>query len=137
MANAVYDLWKDLVLEAGTGEAALDLTSATLKVAAIDTGTYTFSQAHQFYDDGPEAGTVGTPVTLGSITHLAGTLDTADATFTDLDGTSIEALVLFMDTGTPGTSPLLCYIDTNVTGLPLTTDGEATVTWDASGIFDL
>ena len=136
MANAIYDTWKDLVLEAGVGEAALDLTAGTLKVAAIDTGVYTFSQAHDFWDD-VVAGVIGTPVEITTITHAGGTLDGANVTFTDLTATSIEALVIFNDTGTPSTSRLVCYIDTNVTGLPLTTDGEATVTWDAVGIFDL
>jgi len=135
MTNAVYDAWKDLIASAGLGLAALDLTAATLKVAAIDTGVYTFSQAHDFFND--VTGVIGTPVAIGSPTVTGKTIDGADATFTDLTATSIEALILYMDTGVSTTSPLVAYIDTGVTGLPLTTDGEATVTWDAAGIFDL
>ena len=135
MANAVYDLWKDLIASAGLGLATLDLTAATLKVAAIDTGVYTFSQAHEDFAD--VSGVIGTPVELTSPTVTGKTIDAANATFTDLDGTSIEALLIYMDTGVAGTSPLVAFIDTGVTGLPLTTDGEATVAWDAAGIFDL
>jgi hypothetical protein len=43
-----------------------------------------------------------------------------------------------VDTGTAATSPLVAYIDTGVTGLPVTPNGgNITVTWNASGIFQL
>lgn len=136
MANAVYDKFKDLILEAGVGEAALDLSAATLKVALIDTATYTFSQTHEHHDD--LSGIVGTPEAITSITHLDGTLDGADPTFSSLSGNEFEALVVYVDTGTSATSPLVCYIDTGVTGLPFNPSGsDVTIEWDAAGIFDL
>jgi hypothetical protein len=46
--------------------------------------------------------------------------------------------VIYVDTGTAATSPLVAYIDTGVTGLPVTPNGgNITVTWNASGIFAL
>jgi uncharacterized protein YigE (DUF2233 family) len=46
--------------------------------------------------------------------------------------------VIYIDTGTAGTSPLVAYIDTGVTGLPVTPNGgNINVTWNASGIFAL
>ena len=136
MANALYDAWKDLILEAGVGEATLDLTAATLKVALIDTGTYTFSQAHVDYAD--LSGVVGTDQAIATITHAGGTLDGDNVTWSGLTGDSAEALVIYMDTGVAGTSPLVAYIDTGVTGLPLTPSGaDVTLSWDAAGILDL
>ena len=44
--------------------------------------------------------------------------------------TSIEAIVIYVDTGTEATSPLIAYIDT-ATGLPITPNGgDIIVTWD-------
>ena len=51
-------------------------------------------------------------------------------TFTSVSGASIEAIVIYSDTGTESTSPLIAYIDT-ATGLPITPNGgDIIVTWD-------
>ena len=43
---------------------------------------------------------------------------------------SIEAIIIFKDTGNNATSPLIAYIDT-ATGLPITPNGgDIIVTWD-------
>lgn len=64
--------------------------------------------------------------------------DAADVTFSAVSGNSVEALVIYKDTGTPSTSPLIAYIDTVSSGLPVTPNGGSiSVTWNASGIFAL
>lgn len=137
MANAVYDNWKDLIGSAGLGLAALDLTAATVKVALVDTGVYTFSQSHDFFNDVSSA-VVGTPQELGTPQFVGKNFDGADVTYSGLTGDTVEAIVIYVDTGTEGTSPLVAYLDTGVTGLPLTPSGaDVTLTWDAAGIFDL
>lgn len=134
MANAIYPKYKELVLGTQTNSS---LTGGTVKVALVDTGTYTYSTAHDFYDD-VSAGVVGTPQTIGSVTVTAGVFDGADVTFTALSGSSVEALVIYIDTGVAGTSPLVAYIDSSVTGLPFTpSGGDVSITWNASGIFAL
>lgn len=133
MANAIYPIWKQELLQ-GTSGTSL---TGTLKVALIDTADYTYSSAHDMWDDA-SAGVVGTPQTIGSKTYANGLLDGADVTFTAVTGDPCEALILFLDTGTPSTSRLVAYIDTGVTGLPVTPNGgDITVTWNASGIFQL
>jgi hypothetical protein len=53
-------------------------------------------------------------------------------------GSTVTALIIYIDTGTPGTSRLVAFIDTGVTGFPLSTNGgDVTVSWNASGIFQL
>ena len=133
MANAIYPKYKEALLDAFTD---IDLQSLTAKVALIDTGTYTYSSAHQFYSD--ISGVVGTPQTLTSKSVTNGVFDAADVTFTSVSGNTVEALVIYIDTGTASTSRLVAYIDTSVTGLPLTPNGgNVTITWNASGIFAL
>lgn len=134
MANALYPLWKEQLLQFTTNN---NLSAGTVKVALIDTGTYTYSAAHQFWSSA-SAASVGTPQTIGSKTFTNGVFDGADVTFTAVTGNSVEALIIYIDTGTASTSPLVAYIDTSVTGLPVTPNGgDITVTWNASGIFAL
>jgi hypothetical protein len=134
MANALYPLWKEQLLQFTTNN---NLSAGTVKVALIDTGTYTYSATDQFYSSA-SAAAVGTPQTIGSKTFTNGVFDGADVTFTSVTGNSVEALIIYVDTGVAGTSPLVAYIDTSVTGLPVTPNGgNIAITWNASGIFAL
>lgn len=134
MANALYPLWKEQLLQFTANN---NLSSGTVKVALIDTGTYTYSAAHQFWSSASSA-SVGTPQTIGSKTFTNGVFDGADVTFTAVTGNSVEALIIYVDTGTASTSPLVAYIDTSVTGLPVTPNGgDISITFNASGIFAL
>ena len=134
MANALYPKWKEQLLQFTANN---NLSSGTVKVALVDTGVYTYSSTHQFYSSVSSAA-VGTPQTIGSKTFADGVFDGADVTFTAVTGNSVEALVIYIDTGTAATSPLVAYIDTSVTGLPVTPNGgDITITWNASGIFAL
>lgn len=124
MANAIYPKAKETLLQAG-----INMSSATIKVALVDTGTYTYSAAHQFTSS--LSGVVGTAQTLGTKTFTNGTFDAADVTFTGVSGASAEALVIYRDTGSSATSDLIAYLDTGYTNLPVTPNGgDITITWD-------
>jgi hypothetical protein len=132
MANALYPKWKEAIAQ-NTANSSL---TGTVKVALVDTGTYTYSAAHEFYSS--VSGVVGTPQTIGSKTYTNGVFDGSDVTFTAVSGSSAEALVIYIDTGTAGTSRLVAFIDSGVTGLPVTPNGgDISVAWNASGIFAL
>ena len=134
MANALYPKWKEQLLQFTANN---NLSAGTVKVALVDTGVYTYNSADQFYTSVSSA-VVGTPQTIGSKTFTNGVFDGGNVTFTAVTGASVEALVLYVDTGTAGTSPLVAYIDTSVTGLPVTPNGgDISITWNASGIFAL
>lgn len=134
MANAIYPLWKEQLLQFTANN---NLSSGTVKVALVDTGVYTYSAADQFYS-AVSAAVVGTPQTIGSKTFTNGVFDGSNVTYTGVTGNSVEALVIYIDTGSAATSPLVAFIDTSVTGLPVTPNGgDITVTWNASGIFAL
>lgn len=133
MANAIYPKWKGGVMQ---GSANTNLSTGTVKAALVDTGTYTYSAAHQFYSD--LTGVVGTPVEITGKTFTDDVFDGADVTFTSVTGATAEAIVLYVDSGVTTTSTLVAFFDTGVTGLPVTPNGgNITVTWNASGIFKL
>ena len=132
MANALYPKWKEAVQQASANSSL----GGTVKVALVDLGTYTYSAAHEFQSS--LSGVVGTAQTIGSNTYTNGVFDGADVTFPAVTGATVEALVIYIDTGTPATSRLVAFIDTGVTNLPVTPNGgDIGVTWNASGIFAL
>lgn len=128
MSNQLYPKYKESLLGAG-----VNLVSGVVKVALVDLGTYTYGAAHQFFSS--ITGVIGTPLTLGSKTVVNGVFGAANPTFGATSGVSGEALVLYVDTGVAGTSPLVAYIDT-ATGLPVTPNGGVIdLTLNGSGIF--
>jgi len=132
MANALYPKWKESLIQL----TANNSLTGTVKAALVDTGTYTYSAAHQFLSS--LSGVVGTAATLGTKSYTNGVFDAADVTYTAVSGSSAEAIVLYIDTGVAGTSPLVAYIDTGATGLPVTPNGsDISIAWNASGIFAL
>jgi hypothetical protein len=132
MASAVYPKAKEAFLKAD-----IDLENDVIRAVLIDTGTYTYNASHNAYDD--LSGVVGTESgALASKTFTNGTFDAADITFTGVTGNTVEAIVLFKDTGTPANDLLIAYIDSATSGLPLTPNGgDVVVSWSASGIFSL
>ena len=132
MASAIYPKFKEALLS-GT----YNLTSVVVRGVLIDTGTYTYNTAHDFYND--LSGVVGTESgALGSKTVTNGTFDAADITFSAVTGNTAEAVVLFVDTGNTATDALIAYIDSAAAGLPFTPNGgDCNLTWNASGIFSL
>jgi hypothetical protein len=141
MANAVYPKYKTSLLTAASN-LSLDQNTTTdgPYVALVDTGTYTYSAAHQFYSS--LSGVVGTDQritnpTAGSVSE--GTFDGDNVTFTAVTGASVEALVYYRhNSGANTTWRLVLYQDSSVTGLPVTPNGgDITVTFNASGIFTI
>ena len=133
MANAIYDKFRQARMTADTN---IDLENEDVRVILVDAADYTFSQAHDFLDDVPGAARVAVSGAMTGKTVTDGAFDAADVTFTAVSGDQSEALIIYRHTGTESTSRLIAYIDTGVTGLPVTPSGaDITVTWNASGIF--
>ena len=133
MANALWPKWKEALLQFSANN---DLSSGTVK-AALVTAAYTYSSSDQFYS-AVSASVVGTPQTIGSKTFTNGVFDGADVTFTSVTGSQVVSIVIYIDTGVAATSPLVAFIDTGVTNLPVTPNGgDIAITWNASGIFAL
>lgn len=65
---------------------------------------------------------------------VGGIADAGDVVFTlaGPNGTTVEAVVIYKDTGNISTSPLMLYLD-NATGLPITLNGgDVTLVWDST-----
>lgn len=138
MANKIYPKWKEALLQASADSDLAGSGTTGVYVALVDTGTYTYSDSHQYYSD--LSGIVGTPVEIGATkSYTSGVFDGADATFSAVSGNTAEALVLYRkNAGANTTWRLVAYLDTSVTGLPVTPNGgDITVAWNASGIFGL
>lgn len=139
MANAVYPIYKTAMKSASSNTSlTVDDSTDGPFVALVDTGTYTYSAAHDFYND--LSGIVGTDQritapTVGSV--AAGVFDGADVTFTAVSGASVEALVIYRhNSGANSTWRLVVFIDTGQTNLPVTPNGgNISIAWSASGIF--
>lgn len=126
MANALFDKARQRFLEG-----QFNWTTDTIKAVLVDTGTYTPNlTSHEFLSDISGGARIATSGAFASKTTTGGAADAADVTFTSVTGASIEAIVIYKDTGSDATSPLIAYIDT-ATGLPITPNGgDIIVTWD-------
>ena len=130
MANAIYDLARQSF---ATQNPSIDWDTDTIKAVLVQTGAghYVVNTASdQFLTAIASGDRIATSSALTSVTGTAGVLDAADVTFSAVTGNTIGAIVLYKDTGSAATSPLIAYIDT-ATGLPVTPNGGSiTITWD-------
>lgn len=118
MANTLFDYCRQRFLEA-----QINWMTDTIKVLLVSTSAYTPQTAvHQYLADIPVSARIAGPVTLTAKATTGGAADAADCTFTSVSGATINAIVIYKDTGTEATSPLIAYIDT-ATGLPITPNG--------------
>jgi hypothetical protein len=136
MANAIYPLFKQSILNADANS-AINGSGSTGLFVAMCSSAYVFSSAHQFYSS--LSGVVGTDQEVTSVTLTNGTVKGNNVTFAATSGSVVQSLVLYRkNAGANTTWRLVAYIDTSVTGLPVTPNGgDITISWNASGIFTL
>ena len=126
MANTTYPKFKKRCATTGG-----NVLAGTVRAQLVDLAAYTYSAAHEFLSELPSGARVGAPVTLtGKTVSDEGVFDAADMTVSGLvSAPSIEALVLYVDTGDEATSPLMTIVDT-ATGLPIAAGATGgTVAW--------
>jgi hypothetical protein len=125
MANAFYAKGKERLLKA-----QIDLTTVTVKAALVKNTYPQNLTTDEFYSD-ISAYVLNSNQTLVGKSVTNGVFDATDITYTAVTaGDTSEGVVLWIDTGVAGTSPLLAYIDT-ITGFPVATNGsDIAVQWD-------
>lgn len=134
MANLRYPLSAQLALSLICGVGTRPTYANGLMGCLVDLADYTYSAAHEFLSDIPSGARVGTPQAIGNLSFTNGVLDGDDIEFPTVTGDPCEAMAIWGDTGTEGTSRLLYLIDT-ATGLPITPGGgNIPVAFHASGI---
>lgn len=128
MANARYPYTSELFL-AGS----LSWTGDPITVMLIGTSAYTYSDAHRYRSDIPVAMEIAVGGTLENRTVTGGVADADDYSFgTTVFGGPVDAVVVFKDTGSRDTSPLIVFCDSgsNLPLNPLAFDVQ--VVWDNS-----
>lgn len=105
---------------------AVNLLTANVRIQLVS-ASYIVSTGHHFFSDVVGGGRVGSPRTLTGKVATDGAFGAAAVTFPGLTGSAIVGAVLYVDSGSESTSPLVCYLDTG-NGLPISPDGGA-VTW--------
>lgn len=135
MANTLYDQGRQEFL---TGD--INWLSHDIKAILVDKGEYTPNFTNnKTLSDIPVGAIVGSAVLLTGKSATGGAADANDITFSSVTGPSIEAIILYKDTGDAQTSTLIAHIDT-ATGLPITPNGgDIIINWDngANKIFKL
>jgi hypothetical protein len=127
MANALYPKGKKQILDGN-----IDLLVDDIKVALIDVADETYNAADEFLSDITGAGIVATSGNLAGKTTTSGVFDANDATLTSVTGDPAEAMILYKDTGSAATSPLIAWFDIS-TYTP--TGVNADVIFHSSGLF--
>lgn len=139
MANAIYPLFKQELMKGNANNVLNSAEGGTgVYCALVDIAVYAYSDTHQFYDI-LAGSVVGTDQEILSKTQVNGVFDGSDLVFPLVSGPSVEALVLYRkNAGASSTWPLIAYLDTGVTGLPvLPNGGNIEITWNVAGIFGL
>lgn len=132
--------WYNTALQAAFDGSGVDLTSADVRVAFVDSG-YTADLSDtgdEFLSDVTAAGTVLTTVDLANVSWNARVLDADDATIPDPGGgTEATQIVVYVHTGTDSTSRLLGH-SSSASGLPLIFDGtDDNLTLNAGGLLKI
>lgn len=133
MANALYPKYKKNQMSGGLNH---NLITGSVKAALI-ADTYVYNAAHEFLSDIPSGARVSIS---GSLTGKAVTdgaaFQSANGRFEAVTGPACNAIGVFVDTGNPATSPLVAYIDTVASGLPVTPAGASyNIVVDPTGWF--
>lgn len=134
MANSLYGKARQKFLEG-----SIAWLTDTIKVMLVDTADYTVAiDTDEFLSDVPSGAREETSSALSGKTSTLGVADADDPNFATTAGDQCEAIVIYKDTGSAATSPLIAYFDT-ATGLPTTLGGAITIRWDsgANKIFKL
>lgn len=127
MANALYPSIKSKML---TG--AFNWTTNPVVVILIATGRYTFSPNHATLLDVPALARVATSAVLTGKTVTVNAVDADDYLFASVSGPPVNAVIFAVDSGSPATSWLICYLDT-MTGVPFSPSTSAVqLTWNNS-----
>lgn len=129
--SALYSGFLQTLLSPG-----VNLVTADVRAQLIDTADEVYLATDNFLSDITAAGLVGTAVALANKTVTNGVFDADDTTIPAVSGDSVEAVLLYINTGVNTTSRLIGFFD----GVALTPNGSGVlIQWPsvASRIFAL
>jgi hypothetical protein len=138
MANQVYPKFKEAAL---SGNA--NLPAGDVRAIMVDLADYGYSAAHQFLSSVPTPARVAVSGSLTGKTVADGVFDADDTTILTVSGDPVEAVILYLHTGSDATARLISFHDRNPDGttpISFTPSGtNVLITWpnDAARIFAL
>jgi len=158
MASSLYRNFIETMLAPGNASNGhsgatidlLDVTTNVVSISLVDSGTYTFSEDHDYYDDitaaaivSNSATAISTPVfgdgTTGARWDAANFNSGGAGSLTNIgDGVdSVDAIIIWVNTaGASSTDPVVAYIDTG-TGFGVTPNASTVdIVWHADGIIN-
>lgn len=138
MANVIYNSFKGAINSVGWG----DNSTTTIKAMLVTSGYVPNADTHSFISSVTNEVT-GAGYTAGGKALLNRTIavdttndwakyDADDSTWATSTITA-RGVVIYKDTGTPATSPLIAYID--FVNDKSSVDTDFIITWHANGIF--
>ena len=125
--NSLYDKGRQKFLEGSVA-----WLTDNIKCCLVNGTDYVVNLgSHEFLSDVPGIAIVATSGNFASKTSVGGVADAADVNFTAVSGSDIDAVVIYKDTGSGATSPLIAYLDTGL-GFPFTPIGsDILLGWDS------
>ncbi len=132
MSSYVYDKYRQTAMSpSGSSGTAIDLGSASLKLAAVS-NSYTPNAATDQFWSSVSAYLLGTAEVVTVTSTAAGLLKFTSPNIPGIVSATAQRLVLYQDTGTAGTSQLIAQFDGTflVTAAATATNGATTVTVD-------
>ena len=93
-----------------------------------------FNSAHEFHSDLTGGSIIATSGNLASVVATNGVVNANDITITAVTGSAFTHVILFRDTGTSATSPLIAIFDV-ASFTP--TGGDVNVVFHTSGLFSI
>lgn len=131
MANGVYTKAKE-----GFIGGDIDIDGGDIRAILIDVADYTVNLAtHQFLSSVPGAARVGVTGALAGKTITDGVFDATDPTINAVTGDPVEAVIVYLHTGSDATARLISYHDTQPDGttpIALTPNGgNVTIQFDS------
>lgn len=130
MASTIYPIFKEKLLQHG---ANTNLSTGTVKCIMVSSA-YTYSINHEYKNQITgimQSGGVEASITITPKTFVKGVFATSNTAYTFTTPTttltSYIAMVFYVDTGDPATSPLVAYID----GFSVVPNGgDINILWD-------
>ena len=118
--NFIYGKAKEALLNG-----QFNVSSDTLKVLLVTQSYVPNQNVDQFVSNISNSHIKVRTGALSGVTSTLGVLDASNLTYSNYDGTSFHALVIYKDTGSDNTSRLLAYID-SANGIPFLGINETT-----------
>ncbi len=131
MANQLYPFGKAHLLGRAT---KVDLVADTIKLLFYDASADVYDSANEFVAGLTAGEIIARSAALAGKTVTSGVFDADDVTLSAVTGDQFESVIIYKDTGSDATSPLIAWWD--VTAFT-PNGGDITVVFNASGLFGI